>query len=87
MGATRTVAVDVRVLTATNRDLRHLVQRGGFREDLYYRLKVFSITLPPLRERREDILPIARQLVALEGRPAREFNTAAEAVLLRHTWP
>jgi len=87
VGATRPAAVDVRILTATHRDLRGLVDRGAFREDLFYRLKVFSLSLPPLRERREDILPLARQFLALEGCPARGFVAAAESALLRYAWP
>ncbi|MCC6751951.1 MAG: sigma-54-dependent Fis family transcriptional regulator [Deltaproteobacteria bacterium] len=64
VGSTRDVPVDVRVVAATNRDLEALVEGGGFRKDLFYRLRVVPLELPPLRARREDILPLARQLIA-----------------------
>ena len=63
LGSPRTVKVDVRIISATNRDLARLVSEGGFREDLYYRLNVFQITVPPLHERREDILPLVWSFV------------------------
>jgi PAS domain S-box-containing protein len=63
LGSPRTVKVNVRIISATNRDLARLVSEGGFREDLYYRLNVFQITVPPLRERREDILPLVWSFV------------------------
>jgi formate hydrogenlyase transcriptional activator len=63
LGSSRTVKVDVRIISATNRDLARLVGDGGFREDLYYRLNVFQIVVPPLRERRQDILPLVWSFV------------------------
>ena len=87
VGATRASRVDVRVLAATHRDLRAQVARGAFREALFYRLKVFSLTLPPLRERPEDLLPIAGQLLALEEGSARGFSRDAERALLAYRWP
>ncbi len=91
LGETRTRRADVRVLAATNRDLEAEVGAGRFREDLLYRLNVIEITLPPLRERREDILRLARRFVAFFARaarrPAPELSKAAEEVLLAYEWP
>jgi transcriptional regulator with PAS, ATPase and Fis domain len=64
LGSTRDVPVDVRVVAATNRDLEAFVDTGGFRKDLFYRLRVIPLELPPLRERRDDVLPLARQFIA-----------------------
>ncbi len=63
LGSPRTIKVDVRIISATNRDLARVVSEGGFREDLYYRLNVFQITVPPLRKRKEDILPLVWSFV------------------------
>jgi transcriptional regulator with PAS, ATPase and Fis domain len=63
VGESRTRKIDVRILAATNRDLAEAMRRGAFREDLYYRLRVIEIAIPPLRERKEDILPLARFFV------------------------
>ena len=64
LGGTRDLSVDVRVVAATNKELADEVERGRFRQDLYYRLDVFHIRVPPLRDRREDILPLAAHFLA-----------------------
>lgn len=87
VGANRASAVDVRVMAATHRDLGFLVRAGTFREDLYYRIKVFTFRLPPLRERVEDILPLARDLLVRLPGDAERFSPGAERTLLDHPWP
>jgi DNA-binding NtrC family response regulator len=83
--------IDVRVLAATHRDLEAMVQAGGFRQDLYFRLNVACVRIPPLRERHEDILPLARVFVqrasAEFGMPFGGISRATEKALLRHGWP
>jgi DNA-binding NtrC family response regulator len=83
VGGDRTIAVDVRVVAATNRDLQAEVEAGRFREDLYYRLNVVPVLLPPLRERVEEIVPLARHFL----RPGLAFSAEAEAVLQGWPWP
>jgi transcriptional regulator with GAF, ATPase, and Fis domain len=91
LGGTRPLKANVRVLAATNRDLDAALARGLFREDLYYRLRVFEIRLPPLRERREDILPMAEafleELGPAVGRPAAGISRQAHEALLSYPWP
>jgi two-component system response regulator HydG len=91
VGGTETIRVDVRLITATNRDLEGLVGEGSFREDLYYRLNVVPIRVPPLRERVEDIPILAahflRAFAERGGKPAPEVTAEALALLCRHSWP
>jgi len=89
LGGKRPIALDVRVLATSNRDLRAEVQAGRFREDLYYRLSVFPLTIPPLRERPGDILPLARHFLARQGRGIEvpELMPCAAAELMNHAWP
>ncbi len=91
LGATRVRHVNVRLIAATHRDLAAMVRDGSFREDLYYRLNVLVIHLPPLRERREDIAPLAEfllgRLCARLNRPPLRLGEAALARLLAHDWP
>ena len=91
LGANETVKVDVRLLTATNVDLKKLVAEGRFRDDLYYRLNVISLHLPPLRGRREDIPMLVehflRKYCAENSRPPRRFTPEAMQLLLDYPWP
>ncbi len=90
IGGTQTLKVDVRIIAATNRDLESAVEMNEFREDLYYRLNVMPIYMPPLRERLDDINDLARFLVAKiakqQQRPL-EINDSAVRLLMRHDWP
>lgn len=91
IGGTTDIQIDVRVIAATNRDLQTMVQEGSFRDDLYYRLKVMVINLPPLRERREDILPLALLFIEKNNREFNKFirgvTDDAQALLLNYDWP
>jgi transcriptional regulator with GAF, ATPase, and Fis domain len=91
LGGTRTLKANIRVVAATNRDLRKAVQRGAFREDLFYRLQVFDIRVPPLRERRGDILLLCEafleELGRSFGRPPAGLTREAKDLLLAHDWP
>jgi DNA-binding NtrC family response regulator len=91
IGAKRPVKVDIRLISATNQNLIELVKRGAFREDLYYRLNVFPISVPPLRARRNDIPDLARRFAARfcaeEGKRIRGFSSEVIALLKSYEWP
>ena len=91
VGDTKSIKVDVRVIAATNLDLRHNVQTGAFREDLFYRLSVIPIHLPPLRERKEDIIPLAEhflnQFKHRRKRDFKGFNEMAIQTMINYDWP
>ncbi len=90
VGSTSAQRIDVRIIAATNRVLEHEVQAGRFREDLFHRLNVVRVRIPPLRERQDDVLLLARHFLdafAMQyGKSAREFTADAEALLLAHGW-
>src|SRR5512133_2841792 len=87
LGGTRPVRVNVRVIAATNRDLDDAVAQGNFRADLYYRLNVFDIRIPPLRERRDDILPLADSFLREFAGSTAEVTPEAIETLRGHDWP
>jgi two-component system response regulator PilR (NtrC family) len=91
VGGTEDIEVDVRVLAATNKNLAHLIQQGSFREDLYYRLNVISVEIPPLRDRREDIPLLAQNFLELfaarAGRPGMRIAPEAMQLLTTYGWP
>jgi len=91
VGSNEEIDVDARVITATNRDLKTLVKQGQFREDLYYRLKVVTINLPPLKERKEDILPLAehflKKYVEENNKDDNIFSPEVIKFMLHYSWP
>ena len=91
LGGRKTIELDVRILATSNRELRQEVREKRFREDLYYRLNVFPLHLPPLRERKGDILPLAERLLAVNsrdgGQPVPELSADARRKLLDYDWP
>ena len=91
VGGSQVIQVDVRILAASNQDLKRKVEEKGFREDLFYRLNVFNITVPPLRDRREDIPKLAERLLSDIGRenavPPKRLSSEALRLLLTYRWP
>lgn len=91
LGSTRQELVDVRIIAATHHDLAARVRAGTFREDLYYRLNVFTLELPPLAQRREDIMPLVRHFCTLlstrNGKPPCHFAPEAAELLMTADWP
>lgn len=91
VGGTKTISCDVRIVAATNRDLKRMIADGRFREDLFYRLNVFPITMPPLRDRKDDIMKLAehfvRQASTNMGLPARTLSPEAANLLAGYPWP
>src|SRR6186997_2292769 len=91
LGGTRVLRTDARVVAATNRDLQQAMQQGQFREDLYYRLNVFAIRLPPLRDRRDDVMPLSEAFLAEYGRslgrPPAGISRDARKRLMEYHWP
>jgi DNA-binding NtrC family response regulator len=91
VGGNRTIKVNVRILATSNRDLLRNVEQGHFRQDLYYRLNVFPVVVPPLRERAEDILPLAEHFlqsyVRKHGIKVTGFSESARTAMLSYRWP
>jgi transcriptional regulator with PAS, ATPase and Fis domain len=91
LGGKTEINVDARVITSTNRDLERMVAKGEFREDLFYRLNVIRVHIPPLRERKEEIFPLARHFLQkygrLYGRPGKNLSEKTFSLLTDYTWP
>ncbi len=87
VGDTRPFSVDVRIFCATHQDLRACVGQRRFREDLYYRLKVFTLAIPPLRDRAEDLQPLATMFLQVHGHPTGRFTARAQRALEAYRWP
>ena len=91
VGGNRPIKVDIRIVAATNRDLAGMVEKGEFREDLFYRLHVFPITIPPLRERGSDIIALADHFVQRSstetGKDIRRISTPALNMMMSYHWP
>jgi two-component system response regulator FlrC len=90
VGGKKPISLDIRILATSNRDMEQEIARGRFREDLYYRLNVFPLFIPPLRERPDDIVPLARYFLAGHARQTKRqvrFSPEAESILRHYTWP
>jgi sigma-54 specific flagellar transcriptional regulator A len=90
VGGVKTIQTDVRILAATHKDLEKMIDEGEFRQDLYYRINVFPIEMPPLRERADDVPLLLNELITAmeaESRGSVRFNSGAIASLCRHNWP
>ena len=87
VGGTRDLKVDPRIIAATNRPLEDEVREGRFREDLLYRINVFTMRIPPLRERRDDILPLADRFLQSQGMREKRFSPAVQRLLAEYPWP
>jgi two-component system response regulator AtoC len=90
LGSSRIINVNVRIMAATHRDLQAAIAQGSFREDLYYRVSVINITIPPLRERRDEIIPLAEKLLArhvVPGSSAPQIPETLRRAILAHSWP
>jgi len=91
MGGIKDITVDVRIITATNKDLRKLVEEGKFREDLFYRINIVAIRMPPLRDRRDDILPLTRYFIQKYNeslhKSVQKLSSDVESFLLAYDWP
>jgi DNA-binding NtrC family response regulator len=91
LGSTKSYPLDVRVLCATNRELRQRVREKKFRADLYYRLNVVNLEVPPLRERKEDIIPLAEYFLVQQsefyGEPQKTLSTKVKRLLINYSWP
>src|SRR5664280_3165908 len=91
LGGTKPVQVDVRIITATNKVLKEAVARGEFREDLYYRLNVLPLFIPPLRDRKEDVVPLALDFIGQFNKDLKKtfvgFTPAAAELLKNYPWP
>ena len=91
VGDTRTQSANFRLITATNKDLKAMIAEGTFREDLYYRINIFPIPVPPLRERHDDIAPLAFHFLKVFseelGKKVTEFSEGAMSALMHHDWP